>query len=111
MRLRDEQSLFEAIEIFELKFAGWLKSRLQQKGIEVNECLSFPEMLREYESKLNGDRQHVVPLLNWIREKDKCASLKLQLNNEDCHLDQSEFSLLEKTAMDGAVLLLTFQNN
>jgi len=111
MRLRDEQSLFEAIEIFELQFAGWFKRRLQQRGIEVNESLSFPEMLREYESKLNGDRQHVVPLLNWIKEKNKCAGLKLQLNDGDHHLDQSEFNLLEKTAMDGAVLLLTFQNN
>ena len=111
MRLRDEQSLFEAIEIFESQFASWLKTRLRQKGIDINESLSFPEMLREYENKLNGDRQHVTPLLNWIKEKDKCTILKLQFNDVNHHLDQSEFNLLEKTAMDGAVLLLTFQNN
>ncbi|GEM_PF-3364340 len=111
MRLRDEQSLFEAIDMFETKFVSWLKGRLEKKGIEVNEDLSFPEMLKEYESRLNGDRQHVNPLLNWLKEKDKCASMKCQLNDPSYHLDTREFNLLEKTAMDGAVLLLTFQNN
>lgn len=111
MRLRDEQSLFEAIEIFESKFAGWLKSRLLQRGIDIEENLSFPELLREYEIKLKTDRQHVNPLINWMKEKDRCQNLKLQLNNGNSHLDPTGFNLLEKTAMDGAVLLLTFENN
>ena len=111
MRLRDEQSLFEAIEIFESKFAGWIKSKLIQKGIDVDESMNFQDLLKAYESKLSSDNQHVNPLMNWLKEKDRCASMKLQLTNEDAHLDKSEFNLLEKTAMDGAVLLLTFQSN
>ncbi len=111
MRLRDEQSLFEAIEIFESKFAVWLRSRLIQSGINIKDDMTFYELLGEYERNLNSDRQHVNPLLNWIKEKDRCVNMKLQLNNGDNHLDSTSFNILEKTAMDGAVLLLTFENN
>ncbi len=111
MRLRDEQSLFEAIEIFESKFASWIKSKLIQGGYEVDESMSFQELLKTYDTKLKTDRQHVNPLLNWLREKDRCVHLKTRLINGNDHLDTTGFNLLEKTAMDGAVLLLTFQSN
>ena len=110
MRLGDENSLFEAIEIFESKFAGWLKSRLEQRGIFVEENIPFKEVLKQYENNLNGDSQHVNPLMNWAREKEKCTNLKGHLNSGN-FLEKSEFDFLEKTAMNGAVLLLTFQNN
>ena len=110
MRLNDEESLFEAIEIFESKFIGWLKGRLHEKGIEVKEDISFQEMLRKYEDRLNGDRQHVNPLMNWAKEKSKCLELKALVKSNQ-HLDKNDLSLLEKTAMNGAVLLLTFQTN
>ena len=111
MRLRDEQSLFEAIEIFESKFAGWIKSKLIQGGYEVDEGMSFQDLLKTYETNLKTDRQHVNPLMNWLREKDRCVHLKTRLNSGNDHLDTTGFNLLEKTAMDGAVLLLTFQSN
>lgn len=110
MRLNDEESLFEAIEIFESKFIGWLKGRLHDKGIEVENDISFSEMLRRYEDSLNGDRQHVNPLLNWAKEKTKCQELK-KLNQAHGCLEKSDLNLLEKTAMNGAVLLLTFQTS
>ena len=111
MRLRDEQSLFEAIEIFESKFAGWVKGKLIQGGIDFDDSMSFNELLKEYETNLKSDKQHVNPLLNWIKEKNRCENLKSTKSNNGNHLDQSQFHLLEKTAMDGAVLLLTFQSN
>lgn len=110
MRLNDEESLFEAIEIFESKFIGWLKNRLHDKGIEVENDISFPEMLRRYEDNLNGDRQHVNPLLNWAMEKNKCQELR-KINPVNGCLDKNSMNLLEKTAMNGAVLLLTFQTS
>lgn len=110
MRLNDEESLFEAIENCELKFFGWLKERLHEKGIEVNEGVSFQELLRKYEDRLNGDKQHVNPLVNWVKEKNKCLELKNQVNGNG-RLSNNEMNLLEKTAMNGNVLLLTFQAN
>lgn len=110
MKLQDEQSLFEAIEICEEQFKYWLINKLKMKGIDVKESMTFYEMLNLYEGVLNGDRQHVNPLLKWIEEKKKCSYIKKTFDSNR-KLDFSELEMLEKTAMDGAVLLMTFRNN
>ena len=105
--VREEQKLYDAIELCEHQFRNWLKTKLELRGIQVDEDLDFCELLKKYENKLNGDQQHVDPLLKWLSEKNQCDRF-VNHSPSKISLAKNELVLLERTALNGQVLLMTF---
>ena len=92
----------------EERFYNWLKSRLDEHGINLQDQSNLSGLLEHYENELSTFKQHLKPLLKWNRTKDECYKMNEQLNG---HAGQDQFlnDLIEKTAFEGQILWLTFQ--
>ena len=92
----------------EERFYNWLKYRLNENGIELNEQPNLSNILEQYQTELITFKQHLKPLLKWNKVKDECFKLNARLND---HADNDEYlnDLIEKTAFEGQILWLTFQ--
>ncbi len=92
----------------EERFYNWLKVRLTSQGISPDDQNDLSELLEHYSNELASFRQHLKPLLKWNKVKDECYEMSSALNG---HAEQNEDlkELIEKTAFDGQILWLTFQ--
>lgn len=84
-------------------FTEWLCKKLSQAGHSMQTDADLSEILLKYEKKCSGDQQHVKPLLSWNDKRCFCLN---QIKNGQ--YDKDLQYLLEKTAFEGQVLLLTF---
>ena len=89
---------------------NWLKARLTDQGIKLFEQPNLSGILEHYQSELSGYRQHLKPQVKWNRVKDECFELNNKLNG---HADNDQYlsELIEKTAFEGQILWLTFQED
>jgi hypothetical protein len=87
-------------------FIEWLCHKLSQAGHSIKGDSDLSEILVNYEKKCNGDQQHLKPLLSWNDKRCLCLD---QLKNDQSVPDKELKYLLEKTAFEGQVLLLTFK--
>jgi len=92
----------------EERFYNWLKSRLSDHGINQLDQADLSGLLELYEGELSGFKQHLKPLLKWNRIKNECYDLNDRLNGSAMN-DESLNNLVEKTAFEGQILWLTFQ--
>ncbi len=94
----------------EERFYNWLKARLNDQGVNLREQPSLSIILDHYQGQLTVYRQHLKPLQKWNRVKDECYQLSNKLNG-NADKDQYLSELLEKTAFEGQILWLTFQED
>lgn len=100
----------DIIQNCEERFYNWLKTRLTDQGINLRQQPNLSEILENYQKELSVYRQHLKPLLKWNRVKDECVALNKKLNGH-AENDQILSELIEKTAFDGQILWLTFQED
>jgi len=110
MHGRDERHLFRSLDQCEEQFRNWLLKKLSKQGCIVHDNQSFRDLLKTYEHYVNSDHQHINPLLNWMKENQRCQNMKTIYLTQH-QLTRDDLYLLEKTALNGAVLWLTFQDN
>lgn len=106
--MNDLDKHIDIIHNCETRFYNWLKFRLGEKGILMSDRCDLSELLVNYENELNTYRQQIKPLQKWDKIKCECYELGSSLNG---HADDdiAFAKLVEKTAFDGQVLWLTFQ--
>jgi hypothetical protein len=94
----------------EERFYNWLKSKLSEKGINFIEQPSLSDLLEHYERELLSDNQHLKPLQKWDKVKNECLGQSRRLNGQ---ADQNHdlVDLIERTAFEGQILWLTFQED
>lgn len=105
-----QQKNISIIHNCENHFCDWLKNRLVNHGIPINNQYSLSEILLNHESELEFVRQHIKPIKKWNTNKDECFNLSEKLNgrgNNDDHL----MVLIERTAFEGQILWLTIQES
>lgn len=94
----------------EERFYNWLKSKLSGKGINFIEQPNLSDLLEHYERELLSDNQHLKPLQKWDKVKNECLGQSTRLNGQ---ADQNRdlVDLIERTAFEGQILWLTFQED
>jgi len=92
----------------EERFYKWLRSRLLDHGIKLQDQQDLSHLLESHEGELQIFKQHLKPLLKWNQVKDECYKMNARLNGHAQH-DEYLNQLIEQTAFDGQVLWLTFQ--
>lgn len=92
----------------EERFYNWLKSRLIDHGIKLHDENNLSGLLEHYEAELSSFKQHLKPLLKWNRIKDECYNMNERMNGR-AKSDEFLNNLVEKTAFEGQILWLTFQ--
>jgi hypothetical protein len=102
------QKNIDIIHNCEERFFNWLLLKLSCQGIAPVDQTDLSELLEHYEGELVDFRQHLKPLVRWNRVKDACVELSYDLNGQ-AENDEDLLDLLEKTAFEGQVLWLTFQ--
>lgn len=85
-------------------FIEWLSNKLTSAGHSIQNNSDLSEILVSYENKCKGDQQHIKPLLSWNDKRSYCLE-----RLENSQYDNDLHYLLEKTAFEGQVLLLTFK--
>ena len=91
-------------------FSKWLKARLENRGIPITNGEQLSELLINYEHELANLKQQIKPLQKWNKIREECVELKTTINGgvgNDEHLSK----LIEKTAFEGQILWLTFQDD
>lgn len=92
----------------EERFFNWLRLKLSCQGITPGDKNDLSELLDHHEGDLVSFRQHLKPLVRWSKLKDTCYEMSYDLNGQ-AESDEDLLDLLEKTAFEGQVLWLTFQ--
>ena len=90
-------------------FSKWLKSRLENKGIPISNSEHLSELLINYEKELANINQQIKPLQKWNKVREECVELTAKMNGE-ARNDEHISKLIEKTAFEGQILWLTFQD-
>ncbi|MGF1638094.1 MAG: hypothetical protein ACFCUU_13535 [Cyclobacteriaceae bacterium] len=96
----------ESIKHCEHLFLAWLQGKLASNGVKAYEFKDLTVALKEYEKFFKGDQQHIKPLMHWNENRLRCDNF-LPIHTENHSMEF--LYLLEKTAFDGQVLLLTFK--
>ncbi len=102
------QKNFDIIHNCEERFFNWLVFKLSCQGILPGDQTDLSDLLEHYEEDLISYRQHIKPLVRWNKVKDACYDFNASLNGY-AENDEDLIDLLEKTAFEGQVLWLTFQ--
>jgi hypothetical protein len=98
----------DVIHNCEQRFYNWLKFHLSSHGVYGIDQSDLSGILQHYEGELTMFKQHLKPLLKWNKIKEECYTLNTQLNGR-AETDENLQKLIEKTAFEGQVLWLTFQ--
>jgi hypothetical protein len=98
----------DVIHNCEERFYNWLKVHLSENGMYRQEQSNLSGILENYETELSTFRQHLKPLLRWNKIKEECYTLTTRLNGQADNDDYLR-GLIEKTAFEGQILWLTFQ--
>jgi hypothetical protein len=102
------QKNIDIIHNCEERFFNWLQLKLSCQGITPGDQTDLSELLDHHEGDLDNFRQHLKPLVRWSKVKDVCYEMSYDLNGQ-AESDEDLLDLLEKTAFEGQVLWLTFQ--
>jgi hypothetical protein len=102
------QKNIDIIHNCEERFFNWLLLKLSVQGITPGVQNDLSELLDHHEGDLTSFRQHLKPLVRWNKVKDACYEMSYDLNGH-AESDEDLLDLLEKTAFEGQVLWLTFQ--
>jgi hypothetical protein len=105
-----KQKNINVIHNCEELFSNWLKVRLGEKGISINESDKLSELLICHGHELANFKQHLKPLVKWNKIKDECYDLSTRLNGIGKN-DEQLVDLIEKTAFEGQILWLTLQED
>lgn len=90
------------------RFFNWLKIKLACQGISADDFRNLSELLECHEKELVHFHQHLKPLKKWNQTRLECDKLNASLNG-NAENDEYLAGLLERTAFEGQVLWLTFQ--
>jgi hypothetical protein len=104
------QRNINTIQNCEKHFYIWLKARLKEMGVSVDQQQNLSDILLNYEFELDIIKQHLKPLQRWCQIKDECISLTVQLNGK-AQSEENLVEMVEKTAIEGQVLWLTLQED
>ncbi len=103
-----QQKNLGIIQNCEELFSDWLKARLKNKGIPINSSEHLTELLSKYEDEMINFNQQIKPLQKWNKIREECFGLTTKLNGGGGN-DKQLADLIEKTAFEGQILWLTFQ--
>jgi len=105
-----KQKNISIIHNCENHFYHWLKLRLLQNGVTVDDHCTLTDILINHEKELVALKQHIKQLQKWNKVKEECFSLTTKLNGDGESDDHLQF-LIEKAAFEGQVLWLTIQED
>lgn len=104
------QKNINAIHSCEEYFYNWLKIRLVEEGISIDDQFYLSDLLINHEKDLTVLKQHLKPLQRWNRMKDECYNHSKILNG-NVEKDELFARLIEKTAFEGQILWLTLKED
>lgn len=106
--MTQKQKNINIIHNCENHFFNWLKFRLFQKGVAIDDQFTLTDILSIHEPELVALKQHIKQLQRWNKIKDECYSLSQSMNGNGEQSDHLQ-TLIEKAAFEGQVLWLTIQ--
>jgi hypothetical protein len=88
----------------------WLKIRMSEHGISINQQSNLTEVLSDYENEMSFLSQHLKQIQKWNKTKEECYSLSEKLNGFG-EEDEKLMYMIERVAFEGQILWLTIQEN
>jgi hypothetical protein len=103
--MREYLQYLDEIHKTESIFSEIISRHLKDVGVNMRKNASFELLLDKAMTFLPYQEQFIQPIMKWNRKKAECYQLAEQKRT---HEEETIEKMIEKTANDGKVLLLTF---